>query len=91
MWEKVGIIRCGESLGEAQAQLEAWSFIQDDIVMTRHENELKNMILVAKLITEAARKRKGSVGAHYRSDFPKRGARWRKHIVLKKPRKRGRA
>jgi L-aspartate oxidase len=91
MWEKVGIIRCEESLGEAHAQLEAWSFIQDDFVMTRHENELKNMILVAKLITEAARKRKGSVGAHYRSDFSKRGARWQKHIVLKKPRKRGAA
>lgn len=88
MWEKVGIIRCEESLGEAQAQLEAWSFILDRVVTTRHENELKNMILAASLITEAARMRKGSVGAHYRSDFPKRGARWQRHIVLKKPRKK---
>jgi L-aspartate oxidase len=88
MWEKVGIIRCEESLGEAHAQLEAWSFIPDNIVATRHENELKNMILVARLITEAARKRKGSVGAHYRSDFPQTGKQWKKHIVLKKPRKR---
>jgi len=88
MWEKVGIIRCEESLGEAQAQLEAWSFILNDIFMTRHENELKNMILIAKLITGAALMRKGSVGAHYRSDFPDRGVQWHKHIVLKKARKR---
>jgi L-aspartate oxidase len=83
-WEKAGIIRCEESLGAAHAQLEKWSFIMDKVVTTRHENELKNMVLVARLITEAALKRQGSVGAHYRSDYPQRGKQWQKHIMLKK-------
>jgi L-aspartate oxidase len=87
MWEKVGIIRCKESLGEAQSQLDEWVTLLDKIVMTRREIELKNMILCARLITEAALLRKGSVGAHYRSDFPERGEGWKMHIALKKERR----
>jgi L-aspartate oxidase len=84
MWERVGIIRCIESLSEARVKLEQWSFILEKNVLTRREIELKNMLTVAKLITESALLRKGSIGAHYRSDFPKRGKRWREHIKLKK-------
>jgi len=84
MWEKVGIIRCSESLSDAQAQLEDWGPTVDEFVMTRREHELKNMIICARLITESALLRKGSVGAHYRSDFPGRGEKWQEHIVLKK-------
>lgn len=87
MWEKVGIIRCEESLSEARAKLEKWLFILDKNVVTRRELELKNMLTVAKLITEAASLRKGSVGAHYRSDFPQRGNRWQEHIEFKKEEK----
>jgi L-aspartate oxidase len=82
MWERVGIIRCEESLSEAKAKLEEWSFILDKNFITRRELELKNMLTVAKLVTEAAILRKGSVGAHYRSDFPQRGVRWQEHIAL---------
>ena len=49
---------------------------------TRRELELKNMLTVAMMITEAASLRKGSVGAHYRSDFPEKGQDWQKHIAL---------
>jgi aspartate oxidase len=42
------------------------------------------MILVAMLITRSALLREGSVGAHYRSDFPSKGKNWRKRIVMKK-------
>ena len=83
MWEKVGIIRCGESLGEAKKKLEGWSFIEDRTFMTRRELELKNMYEVSKLITEAAFLRKGSAGAHYRSDYPERGEGWKQHIACK--------
>jgi L-aspartate oxidase len=68
MWEKVGIIRCGESLMEARQRLSGWEYILDKTFMTRRELELKNMLQVAILVTEAALKRKKSVGAHYRSD-----------------------
>jgi succinate dehydrogenase/fumarate reductase flavoprotein subunit len=84
MWEKVGIIRCEESLAEAKKRLKEWSFILEKTFVTRRELELKNMIEVSGLITEAALLRKGSTGAHYRSDYPQRGEGWDKHIMFKK-------
>jgi aspartate oxidase len=42
------------------------------------------MILVSMLITRSALLREGSVGAHYRIDFPSKGRNWRKRIVMKK-------
>jgi len=84
MWERVGIIRCEESLGKAEEKLAEWSFILNKSCVTRRELEIKNMLTVAELITRAAILRKGSVGAHYRSDFPERGKDWKKHIAWKK-------
>jgi L-aspartate oxidase len=81
MWDRVGIIRCAESLGEALGLLERWDYILDKAFLTRRELELKNMLQVAGLITRAALARKCSVGAHYRSDFPNRGERWRTRRV----------
>jgi L-aspartate oxidase len=71
MWERVGIIRCGESLGEAREQLGEWEYILGKNFMARRELELKNMLQAAILITEAARARTENVGAHYRSDVGK--------------------
>ena len=84
MWEKAGIIRCAESLGEAKKRLEKWSSVMDGSFVTRRELELKNMYEVSKLITESALVRNGSVGAHYRSDYPQRGDTWENHITVKK-------
>ncbi len=80
MWEKVGIIRCAESLSAAKDCLLKWSPAMEGRSCNRDEQELKNMLTVAWLITEAGMKRKGSVGAHYRSDYPDRGADWMRHI-----------
>jgi L-aspartate oxidase len=71
MWEKVGIIRCGESLTQALDELALWEFILTNTYATRRELELKNMLETALLITRGALKRKESVGAHYRTDSPK--------------------
>jgi L-aspartate oxidase len=84
MWEKVGIIRCEESLKDAQEKLAEWSYILNKTFLIRRGLELKNMLTVAILVTEAALQRKGSVGAHYRSDYPERGEGWQRHILLKK-------
>ncbi len=84
MWERVGIIRCGESLGEARKKLAEWSFILDKAFYTRRELELKNMLTVGMIITEAAFLRKGSVGAHYRSDYPEKDENWQRHIAWNK-------
>ncbi len=83
MWRRVGIIRCEKSLREAQKKIEGWSFILKEQFLARRELELKNMLIVAQLIIKAALLRKGSIGAHYRSDFPQRGELGRKHIILR--------
>jgi L-aspartate oxidase len=84
MWERVGIIRCETSLREAEEKLSSWSYILNKQFLTRRELELKNMLQTASLITEAALLRKGSVGAHYRSDYPELGKDWQRHISFKK-------
>jgi L-aspartate oxidase len=80
MWERVGIMRCAESLSLATETLGRWQMVTRQRYLTRQDQELKNMITVACLITEAAMRRKGSIGAHCRSDYPDRGEDWRKHI-----------
>lgn len=84
MWERVGIIRCGESLNTAMESLSRWSNILDMDFNTRRGLELKNMLTVAFMITESALARKGSVGAHYRSDFKERGEDWQRHKSIAK-------
>lgn len=84
MWEKVGIIRCESSLIEASETLSGWNYVLEKTFASRRELELKNMIETATLITRAALKRKGSVGAHYRSDYPDKGRNWKRHISWKK-------
>ena len=73
MWNRVGIIRCGESLQEAKKFFHQWQHLLDNVVLNRPYLELKNMITVGMLVMEAALFRKESVGAHYRSDFPSKG------------------
>jgi L-aspartate oxidase len=84
MWDRVGIIRCSESLSAAKQRLTEWSPFVQGTSSNRDEQELKNMLTVAGLITESAIQRKGSVGAHYRSDYPGEGEDWRSHRTFKK-------
>jgi L-aspartate oxidase len=81
MWEKAGIIRCGVSLEEARQGLLCWQEIAGQDFLTRPELELKNMILISALIVEAALHRRGSVGAHYRTDVKDRGEGWELHTT----------
>jgi len=85
MWEKVGIIRCAESLSVAGDTISRWLPSVGGASLKRQELELKNMITVASLITEAAMARRGSVGAHYRSDYPARDENWQQHRTWQKP------
>ncbi len=80
MWEKAGIIRCAVSLEEAKEKILSFWHITDGNYLTRQDLELKNMITVSGIIVEAALRRKGSVGAHYRSDYKDRGENWQQHI-----------
>jgi L-aspartate oxidase len=83
LWDNVGIVRNKEGLVQAADVLLAW---QKNSSPPADQNayELYNLILTARLMTEAAYIREESRGAHFRSDFPKSSPRWQKHIIWRK-------
>lgn len=84
MWEKVGVVRTGDSLAQALAQLSRWDPQIQGSLHARSDLEVKNMIQVARCITEAALGREHSLGAHYREDFPScKGSAWKTHSQIR--------
>lgn len=83
MWDKVGIIRSGETLEQAANTLAAWEACLEE-ASDRSSYQLENLVLTARLMTEAALIRKESRGAHFRSDYPKVSSDWLRHIVFRK-------
>jgi L-aspartate oxidase len=84
MWEQVGIVREKKGLTRALKQLREWDRMMKGREPYRNVFEIRNMITTALLITRSALHREGSVGAHFRSDFPTKGKNWRKRTVLQK-------
>ncbi len=83
MWEKVGIVRDGPTLGEAARLLSAWeAALPAPSDLPSHE--LANLVLLGRLVTEAALQREESRGAHYRRDFPEPRPEWLRHIVFRR-------
>ena len=83
MWDKVGIVRDGDGLLEAATALAAWerSAVRGE---DRPSQELNNLLVAARLTTEAALLRTESRGAHYRLDYPETAESWRRHTVFRK-------
>ncbi len=81
MWCDVGIIRNKTSLQRMIQKWQGWKEILY-LAPTRSALETRNMLLVSAAITEAALRRKESIGAHFRDDFPNRGKRDPKHISI---------
>lgn len=84
MWYSVGIVRNKKALNAAMKQLRIWERLMRSHEPERDFFELKNMITTSVLITRSALLREGSVGAHFRTDFPTKGRNWRKRTVLTK-------
>ncbi len=82
MWDKVGIIRSGKSLKEAASILATWESLLPQ-PSDRPSYELNNLVLCARLVTEAALLRKESRGAHFRTDFPRTSPEWQRHSVFR--------
>ncbi len=80
-WDKVGIIRNQAGLTEAAETLASW---QNSLspATDRPSYELNNLVLVGRLMTEAALRREESRGAHFRADFPQTSPEWQRHIVF---------
>jgi L-aspartate oxidase len=73
MWRDAGLLRDGAGLRRAQAALEALRVTMPG-GMTRRAVEARNLHLVAEAMVQAALGREESRGAHFRNDFPERGA-----------------
>jgi L-aspartate oxidase len=84
MQEHVGPVRTAAGLETALKRFEEWGWIRDKEAETPEAMELRDMIDVAELITEAALMRNESRGGHYRSDYPVSCNRWKKHIILRR-------
>jgi len=82
MWKKVGIIRDGPTLDEAARTLAAWEAALP-VSSDRPSHELANLVLVGRLVTEAALAREESRGAHYRRDFPETRPEWLRHTIFR--------
>jgi L-aspartate oxidase len=82
-WNQVGIIREKQGLNEAAGILAAW---QNSLPQATDQSsyEISNLILIGRLLTEAALLREESRGAHFRSDYPRVSAKWHRHIIWKK-------
>ncbi len=81
LWDDAGIIRSKDKLEEAALVLAAW-YDTLQRPTDRPYYELCNMVLVGRLLIEAALIREESRGAHFRTDFPEPSKAWEKHIVF---------
>jgi L-aspartate oxidase len=84
MWEHVGIVRWGNGLEYAIAQLQ---HTEDEVERINqhalHSSfvELRNMIAVAKLVATAASMRRETRGTHYLTEYPTQDDQnWTRHI-----------
>jgi L-aspartate oxidase len=82
-WDKAGIVREREGLGQAADILAAWQYTLPQPT-DQPSHELRNLVMTGRLLVEAALIREESRGAHFRSDFPRRSTKWRRHIVWKR-------
>ncbi|MEO8204172.1 MAG: FAD-binding protein, partial [Betaproteobacteria bacterium] len=83
MWDKVGISREAAPLGEALSALDGIDAELDACTLADHQRayslswhdwmNLKSLVQVSRVITEAALAREDSRGAHFRADFPEAG------------------
>jgi L-aspartate oxidase len=81
MWRNVGINRRGSRLLLTARILNAWQRSEPDPV-DREGYELRNMVLLGRLMVEAALLRQESRGSHFREDFPEASTEWERHVVL---------
>ncbi len=88
MWDKVGVIRNGKSLEDAQREIVALreQLKRVSLIGSRHLHQalkLANMLTVSEMVCRAALTRTESRGAHYRTDYPEEdNQQWLKTIEI---------
>jgi L-aspartate oxidase len=72
MWDSVGLFRDETGLAEAAATLDSWRAATTPAkagLITIADRETANLLTIARVVVAAARERRESRGAHFRSDF----------------------
>jgi L-aspartate oxidase len=78
MWQRVGIVRNGEDLAAAVADLDAL-----EAELANHTTtSARNILLTGRLIARAALLREESLGSHFREDFPSRSEGPPRHSIV---------
>jgi L-aspartate oxidase len=83
MWEDAGLVRSAESLARAADRIEQAAGSPDAAALSlpaRYESS--NLGQLARLVVASAAFRGESRGGHFRTDFPRREAAWRRHTVI---------
>lgn len=91
MYKYVGVVRNKETLQKGMDLLKEFGSYKIDASFGEawnpkvlHGISLRNMIMLAQGIAKAAKERKESRGAHYRSDFPEiNDEQWKANIIVK--------
>jgi len=76
MWERVGILRDGDSLRRALNEFR-------QIAAGNLSTTSKHFVKLAELVATAALWREESRGAHFRTDYPEPQDKWRVHSIQK--------
>jgi L-aspartate oxidase len=86
MWRSAGVRRQPDSLRTAASSIDNWC----RYVLPRQFEEpsgweLQNMLLVSRLIVQAALEREESRGVHLRTDFPEMdNQNWQRHVTWRR-------
>ena len=81
LWRNVGISRQGSRLLLTARILCAWERTMPEPT-DQAGYELRNLLLLGRLMIEAALIRQESRGSHFREDFPDTSPNWEKHVRL---------
>lgn len=86
MWRSAGVRRKGEQLSDAAEQIDTWQrYVLPRQFSDPRGWELQNMLLIARIMIEAALQREESRGVHLRTDFPlPNDAQWRRRITFRR-------
>lgn len=86
MWDKLGVIRKTDEMVDAEREI---SSLEKQIALWEKEanpdtrfSSLRNMALIARLVTLYALQRKESRGLHWVEDFPYKGSAYEKNTII---------
>jgi len=90
MWRSVGVRRDETRLSEALENINRWCrYVLPRQFADPAGWELQNMLVVSKIMIQAALAREETRGVHQRTDYPETDEKWRKHIPFQIPQNGG--